>query len=112
MSSSDDEIGDITPQPAEDPNEGLPALFWDTIPDNAEDHPDYIALKALEDESTPEERAENFKVCPACRPACQAGSTADGNNAGQWQLSASCLQIMLVGYWKQQQSSICLLRQL
>jgi hypothetical protein len=62
MSSSEDEIEDITPQ-AEDPNAGLPALFWDTIPDNAEDHPDYIALKALDDETTPEERAENFKVC-------------------------------------------------
>lgn len=62
MSSSEDEIKDITPQNAEDPNEGLPALFWDTIPDNAEDHPDYIALKALDDETTPEERAENFKV--------------------------------------------------
>ena len=61
--SSDDEVEDITPQQAaDDPNAGLPALFWDTIPDNAEDHPDYIALKALEEESTPEERAENFKV--------------------------------------------------
>lgn len=63
-SCSDDEVEDIIPQqPADDPDAGLPALFWDTIPDNAEDHPDYIALKALEEESTPEERAENFKVC-------------------------------------------------
>lgn len=59
---SDDEV-DITPQQQpEDEHANLPALFWDSMPDNAEDHPDYIALKALEEESTPEERAENFKV--------------------------------------------------
>jgi hypothetical protein len=40
----------------------LPALFWDSIPDGAEEHPDYVALQALAEESTPEERAENFKV--------------------------------------------------
>lgn len=63
--SDSEEIEDITPngqQQQQDPNEGLHPLFWDSIPDNAEEHPDYIALKALDDETTPEERAENFKV--------------------------------------------------
>jgi hypothetical protein len=63
MSCSDDsDVEDITPQLAEDENASLPALFWDTIPENAQDHPDYVALKAIEEESTPEERAESFKV--------------------------------------------------
>jgi hypothetical protein len=68
MSSSDDEVEEIRPQ-QEDPNAGLPALFWDTIPENAEYHPDYIALKALEEETPPEERAENFKVGLAAEAA-------------------------------------------
>jgi hypothetical protein len=63
MASSDDsDAEDIIPQLAEDENASLPALFWDTIPENAQDHPDYVALKAIEEESTPEERAESFKV--------------------------------------------------
>jgi hypothetical protein len=60
MSDSDSE--DITPSQPADDDANLPALFWENMPDNAEEHPDYIALKALEEESTPEERAENFKV--------------------------------------------------
>jgi hypothetical protein len=66
MSDSDSE--DITPSQPADDNANLPALFWESMPDNPEDHPDYIALKALEEESTPEERAEKFKVSlgPAC----------------------------------------------
>ncbi|WIA28095.1 hypothetical protein OEZ86_010677 [Tetradesmus obliquus] len=59
MSDSDSE--DITPSQPVNDNADLPALFWDSMPDNAEEHPDYIAMKALEEESTPEERAENFK---------------------------------------------------
>lgn len=52
-------------------DEGLPALFWDTIPEDAEEHADYAGIQALiHDESTPDETAENFKVwrcpCPAC----------------------------------------------
>ena len=43
-------------------DEQLPALFWDTMPDDPESHPDFAALQALEEESTPEERAENFKT--------------------------------------------------
>lgn len=43
-------------------NEDLPALFWDELPDNP-DNPDVAAIKAIMDESTPEERAESFKVC-------------------------------------------------
>lgn len=43
-------------------NEDLPALFWDELPDDP-DNPDVAAIKAIMDESTPEERAESFKVC-------------------------------------------------
>ncbi|KAF6259158.1 hypothetical protein COO60DRAFT_1622080 [Scenedesmus sp. NREL 46B-D3] len=59
---SDSDCEDIAPSQPADDNANLPALFWETMPDNPEDHPDYIALKALEEESTPEERAENFKT--------------------------------------------------
>lgn len=45
-----------------DDNEGLHPLFWDATPANAEEDPVYQAMKALEAESTPEERAENFKA--------------------------------------------------
>lgn len=31
------------------------------MPENPEEHPDYMALQAIADECTPEERAENFK---------------------------------------------------
>ncbi|KAF8072387.1 ttc4 [Scenedesmus sp. PABB004] len=65
MSSSDDE--DAPPQRrggggADANDAALPALFWESMPDNAEEHPDYVALQALAEESTPEERAENFKT--------------------------------------------------
>ncbi|CAD7703396.1 unnamed protein product [Ostreobium quekettii] len=42
-------------------NEELPALFWDETPERPEEHPDYAALEALREESTPEENAENYK---------------------------------------------------
>eukprot|EP00879_Flechtneria_rotunda_P026899 GHRR01028743.1.p1 GENE.GHRR01028743.1~~GHRR01028743.1.p1 ORF type:complete len:282 (+),score=86.70 GHRR01028743.1:112-957(+) len=60
MSSSDEEDITSAKQPVDD-NAELPALFWDSMPENAEEHPDYIALKALAEESTPKERAESFK---------------------------------------------------
>lgn len=41
--------------------EDVPALFWDEMPDNAEENPDLAAINALIDESTPEERALSFK---------------------------------------------------
>jgi hypothetical protein len=44
-------------------SEQLPALFWDENPEDAENHPDYAALKALEGEMTLEERAASFKAC-------------------------------------------------
>lgn len=45
-------------------DESLPALFWDTIPEDAEEHADYAGIQALiNDETTPDETAENFKVC-------------------------------------------------
>jgi hypothetical protein len=40
----------------------LPCLFWDDLPDNPDEHPDYMALQAIAEECTPEERAENYKV--------------------------------------------------
>lgn len=43
----------------------LPALFWDEMPENVEEHPDYMGLQAIADECTPEERAEGFKVLSA-----------------------------------------------
>jgi hypothetical protein len=42
-------------------NDDLPALFWDEMPDNAEDNPDMAAIQAAIDESSPEERAAGFK---------------------------------------------------
>jgi hypothetical protein len=81
MSDSDSE--DITPSQPADDNADLPALFWDSMPDNPEEHPDYIALKALEEESTPEERAENFKVSleHACVLPSGAGSSSSSSSS-------------------------------
>ena len=42
-------------------NEELPALFWDDMPDNAEENPDMAAINAIIDETSPEERAMGFK---------------------------------------------------
>lgn len=42
-------------------NEDLPALFWDEMPSNASEHSDMVALQALNDETTPKERALSFK---------------------------------------------------
>lgn len=65
MSSDDEE----TLPPAEpDAALNLPALFWDHVPEGAEQHADYAAMQALAEESTPEERAENFKA-RGCRGA-------------------------------------------
>eukprot|EP00884_Botryococcus_braunii_P014826 jgi/Botrbrau1/23344/Bobra.0051s0004.1 len=43
-------------------NEDLPAMFWDSLPENGIEHPDMAAIQALLDESSPEELAENFRV--------------------------------------------------
>lgn len=69
MSDSDDEQSK-QPQPL-DENADLPALFWDALPENAEEHPDFAAIEALKAECTPEERAENYKagLCTAARMA-------------------------------------------
>jgi hypothetical protein len=55
-----------SPGCADDPLDpaSLPALFWDEMPEKPEEHPDYMALQAIADECTPEERAEGFKVRP------------------------------------------------
>ena len=42
-------------------DQDLPAAFWETLPSD-ESNADLAAIRALEAESTPEERAENFKV--------------------------------------------------
>jgi len=43
--------------------DSLHPLFWDYIPEKAEDDPCYMGTQALTyDESTPIEQAENFKV--------------------------------------------------
>ena len=42
-------------------DEDLPAAFWENLPSD-ESNADLAAIRALEAESTPEERAENFKV--------------------------------------------------
>lgn len=43
--------------------EELPALFWDTLPEDPENNPDYAGIQAIiYGDSTPEETAENFKV--------------------------------------------------
>lgn len=48
-------------RPAALQDEDLPAAFWESLPED-EDNADLAAIRALEAESTPEERAENFKV--------------------------------------------------
>lgn len=42
-------------------NDQVPAAFWDALPSDQE-NPDLLAIKALQEESTPEERAETLKV--------------------------------------------------
>lgn len=42
----------------------LHPYFWDTIPENADEHPAKAALDAMLEEDTPEERALNYKVRP------------------------------------------------
>lgn len=49
-------------QPPQLKDEDLPAAFWETLPENAE-NADLAAIRSLEAESTPEERAESFKAC-------------------------------------------------
>ena len=42
-------------------NAELPAAFWDSMVDDKE-NPDLMAIQAIQEESTPEERAETLKV--------------------------------------------------
>jgi len=65
--SDSEEVEEI--QCNKSPNKGpvldnmeLPAMFWDEMPENAESHPDYMAMQALRDECTPEELANTAKV--------------------------------------------------
>jgi hypothetical protein len=61
-SDSDEEVAPRRPQLVPDDNEGLHPLFWDALPSGADEDPAFAALKALDDELTPEERAESHKV--------------------------------------------------
>lgn len=65
MSSSDEEEQPQTLDPRRLPNyinpADVPALFWDELPDD-EDNVQAAAIKAIIEESTPEERALSFKV--------------------------------------------------
>lgn len=90
MSSSDDEDA---PKQVEQkkPEEPLPALFWDTMPENAEDNPDFAAMEALRAESTPEERAETFKV------GAQVGCSGEHMLGASPLWPAACLCPPLVG---------------
>lgn len=62
MSDSDDETPSQPKRTLVDDNAGLHPLFWDAMPEEAEKDPTWQALEALKEESTPEERANNFKV--------------------------------------------------
>ncbi|GLC40844.1 hypothetical protein PLESTB_000016500 [Pleodorina starrii] len=64
MSASDsDNEEDKRQQPKlVDDNKGLHPLFWDALPEDADQDPTFAALKALEEDLPPEERAENYKT--------------------------------------------------
>ncbi|EFJ45969.1 hypothetical protein VOLCADRAFT_105761 [Volvox carteri f. nagariensis] len=64
MSASDSDNEDDR-RPAHnliDDNKGLHPLFWDALPEDAEEDPAFAALKALDEDLSPEERAENYKT--------------------------------------------------
>lgn len=71
-----------TPQPSEAPQEAqhaqqadapavapsaeaLPALFWDSMPEEGSEHTDSLAMNAMMAELGPVDKAINFKVAPA-----------------------------------------------
>ncbi|GLI68177.1 hypothetical protein VaNZ11_012517, partial [Volvox africanus] len=64
MSASDNENEDGNrPKPnLIDENKGLHPLFWDALPEDADQDPAFAALQALDEDLTPEERAENYKT--------------------------------------------------
>ena len=43
-------------------NEELPAAFWDELPAEQSAHPDLLAVNAILEEASPDERAETYKV--------------------------------------------------
>lgn len=61
MSDSDGENARVTAQPAATDQSDLPALFWDRL-DDENSSADAEALRALREESTPEELALSAKV--------------------------------------------------
>eukprot|EP00201_Polytomella_parva_P013831 CAMPEP_0175073596 /NCGR_PEP_ID=MMETSP0052_2-20121109/20691_1 /TAXON_ID=51329 ORGANISM="Polytomella parva, Strain SAG 63-3" /NCGR_SAMPLE_ID=MMETSP0052_2 /ASSEMBLY_ACC=CAM_ASM_000194 /LENGTH=378 /DNA_ID=CAMNT_0016341505 /DNA_START=14 /DNA_END=1146 /DNA_ORIENTATION=+ len=60
MSDSDEEIVDEK-RYVEQGDSNLHPLFWDSMPTDAESNPLYEALKAIDDELSPEEKANSLK---------------------------------------------------
>jgi hypothetical protein len=85
MGPDSDDDGSSRPAwtPAPDPNAGDHPLFWDEIPENPEKDSAWLAMEALKEESTLEERAENYKASLRMDVAC-AWRRA-GRIPGLWQ---------------------------
>ena len=62
MSDSESENGDLKQPERVDDNAGLHPLFWDSMPEDASQDPVFQAMQAINDEMSPDERAEGFKV--------------------------------------------------
>ena len=82
-------------------NDDLPAAFWDAYPENP-DNTDLQAINALLEESTPEQRAETYKVRRSeqltpverqqdncCRNFC--GESTFANSAATMPLLRDCI---------------------
>lgn len=61
MSDSDSESVELQPPQRVDDNAGLHPLFWDSLPEGADQDPVFQAMQAMSDEMSPDERAEGFK---------------------------------------------------
>jgi hypothetical protein len=53
--------GVMSSSEVQEASEELSALFWDEIPEDA-DNPDAVAIRSILEASTPEEKAEGFKA--------------------------------------------------
>ncbi|GIM08199.1 hypothetical protein Vretimale_12284 [Volvox reticuliferus] len=63
LASDSENEDDKRPKPnLIDDNKGLHPLFWDALPEDADKDPAFAALQALDEDLTPEERAENYKT--------------------------------------------------
>ena len=66
-------------------SENLPAAFWDRYPTNTEENTDLAAINAIIEESTPDERAETYKV------SSSFWSSLSPSSAGFWGEESSSL---------------------